>query len=580
MISSKILALCGLYGGLFCCGLSIGIIPANRYSALRQGLGTAGVAVLLGGYAFSQKAIKEQIEIDRLLREYEAQQKLLKEATQPVMVEEAKNNATISAEYRQQLHELNAGAAFAHVAHENHPAWVQQQLKAASIKPDIEEAELLGESEDELLLPNKSEDTQQKSEKKNSLAGAELPLDPNIGIKFFNWKRFKKEPHLFPHIRAVGATGIGKTRLIDWLLDVFPSEKKQVITVKRRVEQWEGLKVVGVPEDFEAIRFAFEDLQDERKSRTEKMAKGVDLPTLNVAVDEWRVISKKVKAIVDRVSKNIISPSAKEVMTDTLCLAREVNIRLLVMAQGRQVETWGLEGESDLAECFCSIYLGRFAVEECESYRNRYLSDSHSYDLYQAVCDYLKTLGSRAAWVSCADGEYPAIVPDLSEWKRGKKVEVKTTTKDKNSRESLTEDLPAELLDRARQRLQLNFETAHPEVSPTSSNSDAIEVREASGEVPEVPICKGSSDSEVLPSDERAKALGRVLGLLSHGKVEVIELIPIEPDKALWLGIKTLKMRLTPASQNVFDCGTGGSNFQKAKTWYNNLENKFGKIID
>jgi len=42
--------------------------------------------------------------------------------------------------------------------------------------------------------------------------------------------------------------------LIDWLLDVFPALKSQVITVKRRINQWQGLKVIGVPEDFDGIK--------------------------------------------------------------------------------------------------------------------------------------------------------------------------------------------------------------------------------------------------------------------------------------------------------------------------------------
>jgi len=232
--------------------------------------------------------------------------------------------------------------------------------------------------------------------------------------------------------------------------------------VKRRVNQWQGLKVIGVPEDFDGIRSALEDLQSLRKRRTEKMAEGRDSPVLNVAVDEWRVISKNIKATVDRTTKEIKSPSAKEIMGNMITLAREVNIRMLVMAQGRQVETWGLEGESDLAECFCSIYLGKFAVQECETNRNRHPADSQAFEQYQAVRDYLESIGSRAAWISGADGEFPAIVPDLSQWKRGKKDDVKPPTQPQIESSAGTQDLPAELLDRARQRLQTNFDSTEP----------------------------------------------------------------------------------------------------------------------
>ncbi|MEG4579353.1 hypothetical protein QUA71_06920 [Microcoleus sp. MON1_C5] len=579
MASPRNLAIGGLLGGVACYGLAIGIIPANRYLYQRQGLGVAAACLLIGGYVSAQRAIKEQIAIDRQIAEYEKQQQLIKEATQPVMLAEAKNNAEVSAEMRQQLHTLDAGAAFAHVVYENHPAWAQQQIEAASVKPEPEHVP--DESDIDGELPNNLDKlAQAKTVEKNSLAGVELPTAPNLGVRFFDWKRFKKESKLFPHVRAVGATGIGKTCIIDWLLDVFPSEKTQVITVKCRVSQWQGLKVVGVPEDFDAIRSALEDLQSERKRRTQEMAAGVESPMFNVAVDEWRVITKNVKAITDRASKEITSPSARDIMGNMITLAREVNIRMFVMAQGRQVETWGLEGESDLAECFCSIYLGKFAVAEAETIRNRHPSDSQAYRQYQSVRDYLETLGSRAAWISCAEGEFPAIVPDLSGWTRPKKSSIKLPIEAVQPTKTIGEDLPAELLDLARQRLQVNFGLASSDTSITSENTTPPEASEASVEVREVRNDNALGDFDLLPVDERSKALTRLLSLLSHNRLEVIELIPSQPDKALWLGIKTLKMRVTPASQKIFGCGTGGANFQKAQGWYKNLENRFGKIIE
>jgi hypothetical protein len=494
MASPKTLALSGLFGGFLCCGLAIGIIPANRYLYLRQGLSAAGLWILFGGYAAAQNSIKEQTAIDKQIAEYEAQQKAIKEALQPAILEEVKNNAVVSAEYRSQLHTLDAGAAFAQVAHQNHPTWAQQQIEAAQSEThpftgDDDELPTLG-GLDELAVLKPADDD------KKTLAGVELPIAPSLGVKFFNWKRFKKQSKLFPHIRAVGATGIGKTCLIDWLLDVFPADKTQVITVKRRMNQWQGLKVIGVPEDFDGIRSALEDLQSLRKRRTEKMAEGKDSPVLNVAVDEWRVISKNIKATVDRTTKEIKSPSAKEIMGNMITLAREVNIRMLVMAQGRQVETWGLEGESDLAECFCSIFLGKFAIQECETNRNRHPADSQAFGDYQAVRDYLESIGSRAAWISSADGEFPAIVPDLSQWKRGKKEEPKSAIQSRIEPKFGTEDLPAELLDRARQRLQANLDSTscNEPTEPTSEPLNLYLVKDSANFEPKFTIYELSAD--------------------------------------------------------------------------------------
>jgi hypothetical protein len=173
-----------------------------------------------------------------------------------------------------------------------------------------------------------------------------------------------------------------------------------------------------VPEYYKAIRYSLEGLQGERVRRTALMAKGIDSPIWNVAVDEWKAISRNVRAIVDRKTKQIIALSTKQIMGEMITLARETNIRIFALAQGRQVVTWGLEGESDLAECFCSIYMGKFAVEECESYRNKFSKDSEQYAKYQQVQNYLESMGNRAAWISCELEKFPAVVPDLSQWKR------------------------------------------------------------------------------------------------------------------------------------------------------------------
>lgn len=74
-----------------------------------------------------------------------------------------------------------------------------------------------------------------------------------------------------------------------------------------------------------------------------------------------------------------------------------------------------------------------------------------------------------AAWISCADGELRAIVPDLTNWKRGKKEELKPAIQPQIESKFGTEDLPAELLDRARQRLKINFDSTEPNEPASTS---------------------------------------------------------------------------------------------------------------
>jgi hypothetical protein len=396
--------------------------PKNaKFVKLHQGWGllrtTSGViaAISFGAAYFASSAASvKQRKVDELIAVDESRQKQLETTTSEILDEEEIQKTAIAADLRVKDFKRELYDGYNTLYLEKNPELLEALTTAAtpqslpapmeSNSQEIENAELLSNTA--------------SAANSNQLLGVELPITPKLGVKFFDWKQFRETPEMFPHIRGVAPTNGGKTTLFDWLMDVMPSDKKLVITIKRKPHQWTGLEVIGVPEDYDAIRSALESLQSERIRRTALMAKGIDSPIWNVGIDEWRVISKNIKAIVDRKTKQIVSPSAKQIMGDMITLARELGIRIFALAQGRQVVTWGLEDESDLAECFCSIYMGRFALEECEKYRNKYPKDSEEYAKYQQVRDYLESLGNRAAWISCELGESPAIVPDLSGWKR------------------------------------------------------------------------------------------------------------------------------------------------------------------
>ena len=122
------------------------------------------------------------------------------------------------------------------------------------------------------------------------------------------------------------------------------------------------------------------------------------------------------------------------------------------------------------------------------------------------------------------------------------------------------------------------------EDTATSSGGEADKVADEASEVLQD---KDYSTTSLLPESERSKALARVMALLcrrgSSGVdtvSEAISLIPTEPDKALWLSLKLLRLGVTASSRDVFGCGTGGKAFQKAKDWYRALESTFGKIVE
>lgn len=564
------------------------------WGLLRTASGVIGAVSFGAGYFTSGAASVKQRKSDEEAALNEARQKQLEATTSDILDGEEIQKTAIAADLRVKDFKRDLYDGYNTIYLEKNPELLEalttptphslpQSLPAPmeSKFQEVENAE----------LPSQTA----SAATNNQLLGVELPITPSLGVNFFDWQQFRETPEMFPHIRGVAATRCGKTTLFDWLIDVMPSQKQSVITVKRWPHQWIGLDVIGVPEDYQAIRSSLEALQSERVRRTALMAKGIDSPIWNVAVDEWKAISRNVRAIVDRKTKQIIALSAKQIMGEMITLARETNIRIFALAQGRQVVTWGLEGESDLAECFCSIYLGKFAVEECESYRNKFPKDSEQYAKYQQVRDYLESLGNRAAWISCELGEFPAVVPDLSEWKRElppsplpteNLVNSETAQTTESAANQETEDTQ-ELWELAKKRLLESWnvdEVTAPEDTAASPPNEADKVADEASEVLQDKDC---STTSLLPEPELSKALARVMTLLSRrgsGEVErvseAIALLSNQPDKALWLSLKLLKLGVTATSRDVFLCGTGGKAFGKAKDWYDLLESTFGKIME
>ncbi|MEG4587206.1 hypothetical protein QUA54_18595 [Microcoleus sp. MOSTC5] len=81
------------------------------------------------------------------------------------------------------------------------------------------------------------------------------------------------------------------------------------------------------------------------------------------------------------------------------------------------------------------------------------------------------------------------------------------------------------------------------EVNHTTRNSGASKGKEATSEVPKVDKSNTLSFTSRLPEQEHSKALAALLLLLSTAQIssgEVICLMPQNPERVLWLGIKLL----------------------------------------
>jgi len=238
---------------------------------------------------------------------------------------------------------------------------------------------------------------QAKQERLDTIQIEALPLE--IQINFFDFTQFKNNPDQFPHIRVIGKTGIGKTRFTEWIMDMLGGYQF-VITPKKKPTDWINHKVYGYPFKYDECENKLVETHQLVHKRYELMERGITPHQINFACDEWKLINKNI-------------PSAKELMKDIIIVARDAKIRLIALAQGENVATWGLEGESDLEECFTTVRFGEFATDHCKFLRNKYRKDSEEFQYYSAVLKELEFQGFRCCMVE----HQPARVPDLSNWK-------------------------------------------------------------------------------------------------------------------------------------------------------------------
>jgi len=202
--------------------------------------------------------------------------------------------------------------------------------------------------------------------------------------ELFDWNLFRADSDRFPHIRIIAKSGMGKTTLAEWLLSILGGEQF-VITPKKKPKDWRGQKVYGAGFNFEECASQMTWVKGQMYSRFDQMEQGIEPGFLNFVADEWRLVIKN-------------KPDAKEDMKEVITVARDARIRMIGIAQGEQVSSWGLEGESDLEECFTTIRMGQFALDHAKRLK-----------LPAAVLEWLSKQHRP-----CMVDNQPAEVPDLS----------------------------------------------------------------------------------------------------------------------------------------------------------------------
>jgi hypothetical protein len=169
-------------------------------------------------------------------------------------------------------------------------------------------------------------------------------------VALFDWSDLARRPNHYPHLLLLGKTGAGKTCLAEKLLNLLPGDRL-VISPHVRPHEFPGAPKVGMGRDYGAISEALAELEQEMQQRYEQYAKGIDAGRwLNVVIDEYPAIAAYCKN-----ASGVIQVLARE--------ARKVRIRLVILAQGGEVKTLGIEGQGSLRECF-TFCRGRGFVED------------------------------------------------------------------------------------------------------------------------------------------------------------------------------------------------------------------------
>jgi len=174
--------------------------------------------------------------------------------------------------------------------------------------------------------------------------------DTHPDVPLFDWSDLAARPNFYPHLLLLGKTGAGKTHLAEKLLSLLLGDRL-VISPHVRPNEFPGVPKVGMGRDYGAIAEALAELEQEMQQRYEQYAKGIDAGRwLNVVIDEYPAIAAYCKN-----ASGVTQVLARE--------ARKVRIRLVILSQGAEVKTLGIEGQGSLRECF-TFCRGRGFVED------------------------------------------------------------------------------------------------------------------------------------------------------------------------------------------------------------------------
>ncbi|MBD1825041.1 hypothetical protein H6F51_21465 [Cyanobacteria bacterium FACHB-DQ100] len=178
--------------------------------------------------------------------------------------------------------------------------------------------------------------------------------------KLFDWNLLNTHYDDYPHLFLLGKTGAGKSYLAE-RLGRFLNGSTLVITPKKKPKDFIGMQVIGLPYDFHAIAANLEGLTTLVKQREDQMNRTGkdDFMPVNVILDEVPTFVSGCKDLGLDVVKDL---------KFIIRAGRTSKIRLILLAQGSEVKTLGIEGEGSLRDNLSYVYLKGFAEAQSKEW--------------------------------------------------------------------------------------------------------------------------------------------------------------------------------------------------------------------
>jgi hypothetical protein len=192
-------------------------------------------------------------------------------------------------------------------------------------------------------------------------------------------------------LKIIGAKGSGKSTIAQYLAYTLGGSIK-VYEPEGTPTDWTGLEVVGKGEDWEAIDESMQQdlghLSNQMKLRREKGDGALAGSDRVIIGEEYPEIAAK-------------CPSSEEWLDRHARRGRKAKIRLILLSQYNSIRAWGMEGKSELLDCFYHLRLTKKAVNHAKSLKRDDLIDWLNADRRHALLD-----------------DQPVLLPDYREMVR------------------------------------------------------------------------------------------------------------------------------------------------------------------